>query len=93
MLSLEALASMAILIALLLSMQTEHNSGSDILAGEQKIHDLLIVWARTGTGEEEMLSDAQLFFGKGNFVAERAPEFYRVKTKNGLAGEIKVYSK
>lgn len=71
LLSIEAAAALAVLVAIAISIpHTDHYNPKDIFLVE-KMDDLLIVWARGDEDTDEMVADAQLVLGKGNFEIEK----------------------
>ncbi|HLC92174.1 MAG TPA: hypothetical protein VJH23_00540 [archaeon] len=97
LLSIEAAASLAVLIVIALSLPSPQPSGAENLFTMQKMDDMLIVWARNGTGMNEMVQDAELALGKGNFEIEIYGEDHlpaEQKMQNGklTVREIRVFS-
>ena len=66
-LSFEAVLSFAILILVLLSFPVQYADSNRVIFAHQKIGDFLIVSAYSSSAPRELLSDAELFFGTGNY--------------------------
>lgn len=79
LLSLEAAASLMILIIAILAAGHVPGNGAESALKMQRMGDLLVVWARENSGLAEMARDAELVFGAGNF---------EIDASEGSAGKI-----
>lgn len=87
--SIEALAAFTVLLLILISIPINEKPSYETIIAKHKLSDFLIVSAITNSGMEELIRDAELFFGKEKFGIEFNKEKTGVFEGKIVVGEIK----